>query len=377
GAAGGLVLRPIPVAAATGGNMILGQANDANAPTTLAPTAASTPSSLFEVIGQNPPTIPTNPSNHEPSGSNVLTPITVPVLLAVSPYGIFPTTGPPTPTTVYPGVAPIQGIGGTVSLGTSPNNVHISEGVDGFASVDVADVKANGAGVVGTSDFGIGVVGAGGTDIAAFGTGYLAQTSITDSNGILISGPPPNPVYNFEQARDKDGVLWLSTASFVAGEAWRRMNTIIPVNPFRIYDSRPTARPANSSTDIQIAGVNGIPSDAIGVFGNLTALGPAADGFLTMIPKGQTLGQTNSLTYSIGSPGDPPQMMWFLAWSPFALSHGHNPLFSTYIDYPAGFNLLWNCTFPLMAAILAPITAILGPVFSYNVLETLAVGLSA
>ncbi len=82
-------------------------------------------------------------------------------------------------------------------------------------------------------------------------------------------------------------------------------------------------------------------------------------------------------TYSIGSPGDPPQMMWFLAWSPFALSHGHNPFFSTYIDYPAGFNLLWNCTFPLMAAILAPITAILGPVFSYNVLETLAVGLSA
>ena len=59
-------------------------------------------------------------------------------------------------------------------------------------------------------------------------------------------------------------------------------------------------RPANSSTDIQIAGVNGIPSDAIGVFGNLTALGPAADGFLTMIPKGQTLGQTNSLNYSRG-----------------------------------------------------------------------------
>src|SRR5205823_6462960 len=111
---------------------------------------------------------------------------------------------------------------------------------------------------------------------------------------------PPNPVYNFEQARDKDGILWLSTASFVIGEAWRRMNTIIAINPFRIYDSRPTARPANSSTDIQIAGVNGIPSDAIGVFGNLTALGPAADGFLTMIPKGQTLGQTNSLNYSTG-----------------------------------------------------------------------------
>ena len=301
GAAGGLVLRPIPVAAATGGNMMLGQANDANAPTTLSPTTASTPSSLFEVIGQNPPTIPANPSGHEPSGSNVSTPITVPpVLLAVAPFAVFPTTGTP-PATVFPGVAPIQGIGGTIHLGTSPNDLHLAEGVDGFAAVDPADLRAVGGGVVGTSDFGIGVVGSGGTDIAAFGTGYLAQTSITDATGLTqVAGPPPSPVYNFEQARDKDGVLWLSCASLIASEAWRRMNTIIPVNPFRIYDSRPTARPANSSTDIQIAGVNGIPSDAIGVFGNLTALGPAADGFLTMIPKGQTLGQTNSLNYSRG-----------------------------------------------------------------------------
>src|SRR5256885_14404029 len=118
GAAGGLVLRPLPVAAASGGNMILGQANDANAPTTLSPTAASTPSSLFEVIGQNPPTIPANPSNRETGGT--LTPITVPVLLAVSPFGIFPTTGGVSPTAVYPGVAPVQGIGGPVSLGTYP-----------------------------------------------------------------------------------------------------------------------------------------------------------------------------------------------------------------------------------------------------------------
>ena len=53
------------------------------------------------------------------------TPITVPVLLAVSPFGIFPTTGPPTPTTVYPGVAPIQGIGGTVSpAGTAKPGIY-------------------------------------------------------------------------------------------------------------------------------------------------------------------------------------------------------------------------------------------------------------
>ena len=78
------------------------------------------------------------------------------------------------------------------------------------------------------------------------------------------------------------------------------MNSVITVNPFRIYDSRPNARPANSMTDIPIAGVGGIPADAIGVVGNLTALGPAANGFLTMFPKGSTLNQVNSLNYSKG-----------------------------------------------------------------------------
>src|SRR5207244_6737196 len=41
GAAGGLVLRPLPVAAASGGNMILGRGHAANAPPTPAPTARS------------------------------------------------------------------------------------------------------------------------------------------------------------------------------------------------------------------------------------------------------------------------------------------------------------------------------------------------
>jgi hypothetical protein len=302
GAAGTLVLRPVTAAAATNGNMILGQANDADAPTKLSPSAASAPTSLFEVIGQNPPTIPSNPSTHTNNGNPAtITNITVPVLLAVSPFGVFPQSGNPA-AAVYPGVAPVQGIGGPVVEGSGISEIHVSEGVDGFAGVDVADTKAVGAGVVGSSDYGIGVVGSGGTDIAAFGTGYFAQAAITDANGILTAGPPPQPVYNFEQARDKDGALWLSTASQVAGEEWRRMNTFITINPFRIYDSRPNARPANSTTNIQIAGVNGIPSDAIGVFGNLTVINPSANGFLTMWPAGQPLAATNSLNYTKGVP---------------------------------------------------------------------------
>jgi hypothetical protein len=296
GAAGGIVLRPIPAAAATNGNMILGQANDADAPTKLAATGTTFPTSLFEVIGQVPPTIPANPSAHTSTATPpVTTSVTVPVLLAVSPFGVFPTSGTP-PVAGYPGVAPIQGIGGPVNRTNGATTVHVSEGVDGYAGVNSADPSAIGAGVVGQSDFGVGVVGSAGTDFLAGGLGYIAQVTITDNNGTAVAGPPPSPVYNFEQARDNNGVLWLST---LAG-SWRRMNTVIPVSPFRVYDSRPTARPANSVTNITIAGVGGVPADAVGVFGNLTAVGPAADGFLTMYPAGQGVPGVNSLNYTRG-----------------------------------------------------------------------------
>ena len=253
-------------------------------------------SALFEVVGQSPPTIPANPIADLGSVA-----VTVPVFLAVGPHGVFPVfvtdPGPPVVTAPgYPGVAPIQGIGGPVVEGTTPNDIHLSEGVDGWAAVDPADLKSVGAGVVGTSDYGIGVVGSGGTDMAAFGTGYFAQAAITDANGILMSGPPPTPVYNFEQARDKDGVLWLSNSD----GTWRRSNSLVPMSPFRKYDSRPNARPANSVTTLTIAGQNGIPSDAVGVFGNLTALGPAADGFMTMYPTGTPVPGVNSVNYSRG-----------------------------------------------------------------------------
>src|SRR5438128_2884835 len=59
GAAGGLVLRPIPAAAGVGGNVILGGSattNDSNATTYLAPTTASTPSPIVAMEGQAPPT---------------------------------------------------------------------------------------------------------------------------------------------------------------------------------------------------------------------------------------------------------------------------------------------------------------------------------
>ena len=75
--------------------------------------------------------------------------------------------------------------------------------------------------------------------------------------------------------------------------------------------------------------------------------------------------------------GDPAQMSWFLAWTPFALGHGLNPFFTNYIDFPLGANLASNTSVPLLGLLAAPVTFALGPVASFNLLMRLALASSA
>jgi hypothetical protein len=82
-------------------------------------------------------------------------------------------------------------------------------------------------------------------------------------------------------------------------------------------------------------------------------------------------------TRVIGSDADPGVISWYLGWLPFALSHGMNPLLSTYIDFPAGVNLLWNTWVPLPALLLWPVTTGPGPIVSYNIAAALAPALAA
>jgi hypothetical protein len=73
-----------------------------------------------------------------------------------------------------------------------------------------------------------------------------------------------------------------------------------------------------------------------------------------------------------GTGKDPVLYTWYLVWTPFALTHGYNPLFSNYMLYPHQMNMMWNTSMELIAVIFWPVTAFFGPVGSYNILMTLA-----
>jgi hypothetical protein len=79
----------------------------------------------------------------------------------------------------------------------------------------------------------------------------------------------------------------------------------------------------------------------------------------------------------IGLRKDPQLFLWYLEHLPYSLSHGLNPFFSTYLNWPDGTNLLWNSSVIVPAFLLWPVTALFGPVVAYNTMVTAAVALSA
>jgi hypothetical protein len=253
GALGWAAVKAVPASAATGGNMVLGNPNSADAATTLITTGADP-----QVLGV------------EAAGTT----------------WVEGTTGTFT--------APLQGLG--IGLGVSTTQV---DGVDGWAG------GTKGAGVYGLSDTGYGVIGE-----SNQGIGLYAQTSgRIRQDGLLNPGLPSHSPNLFEQVRDADGVLWISDPS----GGWRRVNTVrvdaadgsgVPFAPFRVFDTRVGAiKAAGTTTVVTIApsgsGASSIPADAIAVMGNLTATGYSGGGFLALSPAGVTVG-TSSVNFITG-----------------------------------------------------------------------------
>jgi hypothetical protein len=70
-------------------------------------------------------------------------------------------------------------------------------------------------------------------------------------------------------------------------------------------------------------------------------------------------------------------MTWSLAWWPWAISHGVNPLHTSLLWPPHGFSTLWMTSIPAPALIGLPLTLTAGPLVAFNVLSLAAVALAA
>jgi hypothetical protein len=69
--------------------------------------------------------------------------------------------------------------------------------------------------------------------------------------------------------------------------------------------------------------------------------------------------------------------VWGMAWWPYAITHGLNPLYSHQIWAPGGVNLAWVTTTPTVSLLMWPVTATAGPVASLNLTLILAPPASA
>ena len=81
-------------------------------------------------------------------------------------------------------------------------------------------------------------------------------------------------------------------------------------------------------------------------------------------------------TRMAGKGGDVADEAWFLAWVPYALLHGHNPLVTDWGNYPLGVNGVANTSVPLLGLLGTPVTLAFGAVVTVTLLFTLAFPLS-
>jgi hypothetical protein len=239
GAVGMAASKVLPAAAATGGPVLLGNANTADMPTTIAGSGGTPPVQVFAA-----------------QDSTFSAP-------ALATAGGFTGT--------------VQGLG---SAGAGNPNV---EGVDGWAQ----GTKA--FGVYGLTDAGVGVTGESATGIGLWArrSGRIRQDGLTPAG--VVPNYSPN---DYEIVRDVNGVMWISQA----GATWRRVTTdnlglqLFP-DPRRLYagnfsttapgtfliDATQKVNPSNG----QPAGVSGVPAGALAAF---CAVQSYSAGVMTLYP---------------------------------------------------------------------------------------------
>ena len=73
-------------------------------------------------------------------------------------------------------------------------------------------------------------------------------------------------------------------------------------------------------------------------------------------------------TIYLGRGIDQAFFIWCLVWWPYAIAHHLNPFVTKLIFAPAGFNLTWSTSIPLLSLLALPLTATVGPIATFNLL---------
>jgi hypothetical protein len=181
-----------------------------------------------------------------------------------------------------------------------------NDGVDGYAAGSL------GYGVSGQTDAGYGVVGAAntGVDLAALGTGRIQARQAG------AAGAPTGynvPAGRLELVPDSRGKLYAGVNGSGAA-TWRPLSSIVPITPIRIVDTRSNTGTAGSGLSSGQAlqpgqaytfgpfnlgtSVNGISATAVGLVGNVTAIGMAGQGFFIVYPAGSATPNVSTVNFS-------------------------------------------------------------------------------
>ena len=100
------------------------------------------------------------------------------------------------------------------------------------------------------------------------------------------------------------------------------------------------------------------------------------DVVLTLVVFGH-LGSIGPSTMAGPRMVDQIAQIWWLAWDQFALAHGHSLFFTNWQNYPVGYNFGVNGSMIALGIAFSPVTALFGPIVTWNILVRVAMIASA
>jgi hypothetical protein len=226
------------------------------------------------------------------------------------------------------------GVGGT---STGINGIGVYGSSNSSTANGMYGNSTSGTGVSGNSSSGTGVSGAStnGFGVNGFSTNYVAVNGFSSNSvggwfqggraalTLGQGGAPGAPAANFHNSGDiyldSLATVWVCVGTGTPG-IWVRLGSVpngtpggtiqYLSTPIRLLDARTSAssglvnRGALAGNEVYpfgVAGLGGIPSDAQGLIGNVTILGPSGAGNLSLFPAGGAVPTVASMTF--GSPG--------------------------------------------------------------------------